>query len=62
MARPKVILFDVNETLLDLQPVKEGIGKLLGGGPEAARRWTTSGTASCGTFRPPKPSSASSAG
>ena len=32
MARPKVILFDVNETLLDLQPVKEGIGRLLGAG------------------------------
>ena len=41
MARPKVILFDVNETLLDLQPMKEGIGKLLGAGPEAARLWFT---------------------
>jgi 2-haloacid dehalogenase len=41
MARPKAILFDVNETLLDLQPVKEKIGKLLGGGPEAARLWFT---------------------
>ncbi len=41
MARPKVILFDVNETLLDLQPMTEGIGKLLGAGPEAARLWFT---------------------
>ena len=41
MARPKVILFDVNETLLDLQPMKEAITKLLGGGPETARLWFT---------------------
>ena len=41
MARPKVILFDVNETLLDLQPMKEGIGKLLGAGPDAAVLWFT---------------------
>ena len=41
MARPKVILFDVNETLLDLQPMKDGIGKLLGTGPEVVRLWFT---------------------
>lgn len=41
MARPKVILFDVNETLLDLQPMKEAITKLCGGGPETARLWFT---------------------
>lgn len=41
MARPKIILFDVNETLLDLQPMKEAITKLLGGGPETARLWFT---------------------
>jgi 2-haloacid dehalogenase len=41
MARPQAILFDVNETLLDLQPMKDSIGKLLGGGPEAARLWFT---------------------
>ncbi|HWG43101.1 MAG TPA: hypothetical protein VN688_09970 [Gemmataceae bacterium] len=41
MARPKVILFDVNETLLNLQPMKEAITKLLGGGPETARLWFT---------------------
>jgi 2-haloacid dehalogenase len=41
MARLKVILFDVNETLLDLQPMKDGIGTLLGAGPDAARLWFT---------------------
>jgi 2-haloacid dehalogenase len=41
MARPKVILFDVNETLLDLQPMKDHIGELLGAGPGAARLWFT---------------------
>ena len=38
---PRVCVFDVNETLLDLQPLKESIGRLLGGGPEAARLWFT---------------------
>ncbi len=41
MARPKVILFDVNETLLDLTPVKESVGKSLGGRPELAPLWFT---------------------
>ena len=41
MARPKVILFDVNETLLDLTPVKESIGKALGGRPDLAPLWFT---------------------
>ena len=41
MARPKVILFDVNETLLDLTPVKESVGKALGGRPELAPLWFT---------------------
>jgi 2-haloacid dehalogenase len=41
MQRPTAILFDVNETLLDLRPLKEGIGKLLGARPEAARLWFT---------------------
>ena len=41
MARPKVILFDVNETLLDLQPMKEAITKLLGRESETARLWFT---------------------
>ena len=41
MTRPKVILFDVNETLLDLTPVKESVGKALGGRPELAPLWFT---------------------
>ena len=41
MARPKVILFDVNETLLDLTPLKESVGKALGGRPELAPLWFT---------------------
>ena len=41
MQRPKVILFDVNETLLDLRPLKESIGKALGGRPELAPLWFT---------------------
>ena len=41
MARPKVILFDVNETLLDLQPVKASVGTALGGRPELAPLWFT---------------------
>ena len=38
--RPVLVVFDVNETLLDLQPMKERIGGLLGAGPEAARAVT----------------------
>ena len=30
-ARPKIIFFDVNETLLDLSSLKEPIAKALGG-------------------------------
>jgi 2-haloacid dehalogenase len=41
MARPTVILFDVNETLLDLAPVKESIGRALGGRPELTPLWFT---------------------
>jgi len=41
MPRPDAILFDVNETLLDLTPVKEGVGKALGGRPELATLWFT---------------------
>ena len=33
MVRPKVLFFDVNETLLDLKPLKESVGKALGGSP-----------------------------
>ncbi|MCE9568039.1 MAG: hypothetical protein K8U57_39055 [Planctomycetes bacterium] len=41
MARPRVILFDVNETLLDLTPVKASVGKALGRRPELAPLWFT---------------------
>ena len=41
MSGPNVILFDVNETLLDLGPVNESVGNALGGGPELASLWFT---------------------
>ena len=41
MTRPKVILFDVNETLLDLKPVKASVGTALGGRPGLAPLWFT---------------------
>ena len=41
MARPEVIFFDVNETLLDLSPLKESLGAALGGRPELASLWFT---------------------
>jgi len=41
MAKPKVILFDVNETLLDMAAVRESVGKALGGRPELAPHWFT---------------------
>ena len=41
MARPEVIFFDVNETLLDLSPLKQSIGEALGGRPELASLWFT---------------------
>jgi len=31
MLKPKVLIFDVNETLLDLAPLKASVGKALGG-------------------------------
>ena len=34
MPRPKIIVFDVNETLLDLAPLKTSIGHVLGGREE----------------------------
>ena len=36
---PKVIFFDVNETLLDLKPLKESVTKPLGGQDELAELW-----------------------
>ncbi|WP_404418032.1 haloacid dehalogenase type II [Marinospirillum sp.] len=41
MLKPQVIFFDVNETLLDLKPVKESIGEALGGRPELVPLWFT---------------------
>lgn len=41
MAKPKMILFDVNETLLDLTALKESVGKALGGRPELLPLWFT---------------------
>lgn len=41
MTRPEVIFFDVNETLLDLGPVKEAVGRALGGRSELVPLWFT---------------------
>lgn len=39
--RPKVLFFDVNETLLDLNVMKKSIGAALGGRPELMPLWFT---------------------
>lgn len=39
--RPKVLFFDVNETLLDLNIMKKSIGAALGGHPELMSLWFT---------------------
>lgn len=39
--RPKVIFFDVNETLLDLAPLKESVGQALNGKKELVGLWFT---------------------
>ncbi|THH40491.1 haloacid dehalogenase type II [Neolewinella litorea] len=39
--QPKVIFFDVNETLLDLQPVKESVANALNGRKELVPLWFT---------------------
>lgn len=39
MTRPKVIIFDVNETLLSLAPLKTSVGKALGGREELLPLW-----------------------
>lgn len=41
MTRPTVVFFDVNETLLDLMPVKESVEKALGGRSELVPLWFT---------------------
>ena len=38
---PKVIFFDVNETLLDLTPLKEKVTDVLGGRKELVKLWFT---------------------
>lgn len=38
---PKVIFFDVNETLLDLQPLKESVANVLNGRKELVPLWFT---------------------
>jgi 2-haloacid dehalogenase len=37
--KPKVLIFDVNETLLDLAPLKASVGKALGGREELVPLW-----------------------
>lgn len=39
--KPKVLFFDVNETLLDLSPVKKQIGKVLGDREDLLSLWFT---------------------
>lgn len=39
MPKPKVIIFDVNETLLDLAPLKLSVGKALGGREDLLPLW-----------------------
>ncbi|WP_442512106.1 haloacid dehalogenase type II [Novipirellula sp. SH528] len=39
MPYPKVIIFDVNETLLDMTPLKKSVGKALGGREELLPLW-----------------------
>lgn len=41
LQRPKVIFFDVNETLLDLSPMKISVGKVLNGRVELLPLWFT---------------------
>ncbi|GAA5219379.1 haloacid dehalogenase type II [Membranihabitans marinus] len=40
-SRPKVLFFDVNETLLDLTAMKSSVGKVLGGRSELLPLWFT---------------------
>ena len=41
MTKPKVIFFDVNETLLDLAPLKASVGAALGGREDLLPLWFT---------------------
>jgi 2-haloacid dehalogenase len=40
-SRPKVLFFDVNETLLDLNAMRAGVAKALGGRPDLVPLWFT---------------------
>lgn len=39
MSKPRVLIFDVNETLLDLAPLKESVGNALGGRETLVLLW-----------------------
>ncbi|QWX85722.1 haloacid dehalogenase type II [Cellulophaga sp. HaHaR_3_176] len=39
--KPKVLFFDVNETLLDLTAMKKSVGEVLGGRPDLLSLWFT---------------------
>ncbi|MBT62991.1 MAG: hypothetical protein CML13_07245 [Puniceicoccaceae bacterium] len=39
MIKPTVLLFDVNETLLDLRPLRKSIGRALGGREDLLPLW-----------------------
>ena len=41
LERPKVLFFDVNETLLDLTVMKQSVGDALGGRSELLPLWFT---------------------
>jgi len=56
--KPKVLFFDVNETLLDLTPVKKEVGKALGGREDLLSLWFTTMlhyslvVSACGQYKP----------
>jgi len=39
--RPKLLIFDVNETLLDLKQLESSVAKVLGGKDELVKLWFT---------------------
>ncbi|MFG0253607.1 MAG: haloacid dehalogenase type II, partial [Rhodopirellula sp. JB053] len=39
METPQLLIFDVNETLLDLAPLKSSVGKALGGREDLLPLW-----------------------
>lgn len=39
MPLPKVVIFDVNETLLDLAPLRRSVGQVLPGGEQLLAQW-----------------------